>query len=61
MKLEEVYKSIQPSVYAFFYVKTFHKETAEDLTQEVFYQAVKGWLPHIFGKADNQNTGVCDC
>ncbi|CAI8747566.1 hypothetical protein CHCC20441_1011 [Bacillus licheniformis] len=37
------------------------KETAEDLTQEAFYQAVKGWLPHIFGKADNQNTGVCDC
>ncbi|MED1740272.1 sigma-70 family RNA polymerase sigma factor [Bacillus swezeyi] len=43
MKLEEVYKDIQPAVYAFFYVKTFHKETAEDLTQEVFYQAVKSF------------------
>ncbi len=56
MKLEEVYKSIQPSVYAFFYVKTFHKETAEDLTQEVFYQAVKGY--HTFSGKSTIKTWV---
>ncbi|MCY7772439.1 sigma-70 family RNA polymerase sigma factor [Bacillus haynesii] len=56
MKLEEVYKNIQPSVYAFFYVKTFHKETAEDLTQGVFYQAVKGH--HTFSGKSTIKTWV---
>ncbi len=36
MELEELYKEIQPRIYAFFYVKTMSKESAEDLTQEVF-------------------------
>ncbi|WP_239693138.1 RNA polymerase sigma factor [Bacillus haynesii] len=35
MKLEEVYKNIQPSIYAFFYVKTFHKETAVAIAKNV--------------------------
>ncbi|MBU9712547.1 RNA polymerase sigma factor [Evansella tamaricis] len=43
MKLEELYKEIQPSIYAFFYVKTMNKEIAEDMTQEVFYQAIKNY------------------
>ncbi|MDA7026670.1 sigma-70 family RNA polymerase sigma factor [Bacillus sp. CLL-7-23] len=43
MKLEEVYKDIQPDIYAFFYVKTLNQEIAEDLTQEVFYQAIKSF------------------
>ncbi|MCY9591544.1 RNA polymerase sigma factor [Paenibacillus chitinolyticus] len=42
MGLEELYKEIQPKMYAFFYVKTQSREAAEDLTQEVFYEAVKG-------------------
>lgn len=41
MELEEIYEQIQPRIYAFFYVKTNSKEAAEDLTQEVFYQALK--------------------
>lgn len=42
MRLEELYQDIQPKIYAFFYMKTSCRETAEDLTQEVFYEAVKG-------------------
>lgn len=42
MRLEEIYKQIQPKIYAFFYVQTRSKEVAEDLTQEVFYLALKG-------------------
>lgn len=42
MKLEELYKEIQPRIYAFFFVKTSSREIAEDLTQEVFYEAIKG-------------------
>lgn len=41
MRLEELYADIQPRIYAFFYVKTNNKEVAEDLTHEVFYQAMK--------------------
>ncbi|MFN7249652.1 MAG: RNA polymerase sigma factor [Anaerobacillus sp.] len=43
MELEQLYKDIQPNIYAFFYVKTLSKEVSEDLTQEVFYQAIKGY------------------
>jgi RNA polymerase sigma-70 factor (ECF subfamily) len=46
--LEELYKSIQPKIYSFFYIKTLNKELAEDLTQEVFYNVVKG-LSHFKG------------
>lgn len=41
MKLEELYKEVYPRIYAFFYVKTSNKQVAEDLVQEVFYQAIK--------------------
>ncbi|MFC4560017.1 RNA polymerase sigma factor [Virgibacillus kekensis] len=41
MELEELYKEVHPRIYAFFYVKTSNKQIAEDLTQEVFYQAIK--------------------
>lgn len=40
-KLEDLYKEVHPRFYAFFYVKTNNKQIAEDLTQEVFYQAIK--------------------
>lgn len=43
MGLEELYREIQPGIYAFFYLKTMDREVAEDLTQEIFYQAVKGF------------------
>lgn len=43
MDLEEIYATIQPNIYAFFFVKTRNRELAEDLTQEVFYQAIKGF------------------
>lgn len=43
MDLEQLYKEIQPNIYAFFYVKTMNRVIAEDLTQEVFYQAVKNF------------------
>ncbi|HBI03628.1 MAG TPA: sigma-70 family RNA polymerase sigma factor [Paenibacillaceae bacterium] len=46
MELEELYKEIQPRIYAFFFVKTSSKESAEDLTHEVFYEAIKG-LPQF--------------
>lgn len=42
MELEELYEQIQPRIYAFFYVKTWDREAAEDLTHEVFYEALKG-------------------
>ncbi|GIP38456.1 RNA polymerase subunit sigma [Paenibacillus sp. J31TS4] len=42
MELEELYPTIQPRIYAFFYVKTLSREAAEDLTQDVFYEAWKG-------------------
>lgn len=41
-RLEEVYRVIQPKVFAFFYLKTGDTAIAEDLTQDVFYQAMKG-------------------
>lgn len=41
--LESLYNHIQPKVYAFFYVKTKDKELSEDLTQEVFYEALKSY------------------
>lgn len=41
-ELERLYREIQPKIYAFFYVKTSNKAVAEDLTQDVFYEALKG-------------------
>lgn len=50
MQLEELYKEIQPRIYAFFFMRTSSRESAEDLTQEVFYEALKS-LPSFKGNA----------
>lgn len=42
-QLPQIYENIHPKVYAFFLIKTLNKEEAEDLTQEVFYQALKSF------------------
>jgi len=52
-ELERLYKEIHPKVYAFFYVKTSSREVAEDLTQDVFYEAMKG-LSSFKGKSTLQ-------
>jgi RNA polymerase sigma factor (sigma-70 family) len=54
MELEELYKEIQPRIYAFFYIKTSSKEIAEDLTQEVFYEAIKSM--HSFSQQSTIQT-----
>ncbi|MCR2821192.1 RNA polymerase sigma factor [Lederbergia panacisoli] len=41
-ELERLYTEIQPKIYAFFYIKTSDKSAAEDLTHDVFYEAIKG-------------------
>lgn len=41
--LTSLYGEIQPKLYSFFYMKTGSKEIAEDLTQEVFYEALKSY------------------
>ncbi|MBS4218718.1 RNA polymerase sigma factor [Bacillus sp. FJAT-49711] len=41
-ELERLYKEIQPKIYAFFYIKTSDKSAAEDLTHDVFYEAIRG-------------------
>lgn len=52
-ELEQLYKEIQPKVYAFFYVKTSNKAVAEDLTQDTFYEAIKGYQSFL-GKSSIQ-------
>lgn len=52
-ELENLYKEIQPKIYAFFYVKTFNQASAEDLTHDVFYEAVKS-IHHFSGKSSLQ-------
>ncbi|MBO1003958.1 RNA polymerase sigma factor [Pseudogracilibacillus auburnensis] len=42
-ELEKLYEEIQPKIYAFFYVKTFNSAAAEDLTHDVFYEALKSF------------------
>lgn len=44
--LEKVYREIQPKIYAFFYIKVSIQAVAEDLTHDVFYEALKGI--HLF-------------
>ncbi|RXZ82543.1 sigma-70 family RNA polymerase sigma factor [Paenibacillaceae bacterium] len=56
MPLEELYKVIQPKIYAFFYVNTADRELSEDLTHEVFYQAIKGL--HTFTGASSLQTWI---
>jgi RNA polymerase sigma-70 factor (ECF subfamily) len=41
--IDKLYREIQPNIYAFIYVKTLNRDAAEDLTQEVFYEAIKGF------------------
>ncbi|MEK3888683.1 RNA polymerase sigma factor [Bacillus sp. FSL K6-3431] len=55
-ELEELYKEIQPKIYAFFYVKTFDSEAAEDLTHDVFYEALKGF--HSFSEKSSMQTWI---
>ena len=42
-EIENLYKEIQPKIYAFFYIKTSNQAAAEDLTHDVFYEACKGY------------------
>lgn len=39
--LAQIYRELQPKLYAFFYIKTSNSAIAEDLTQDVFYEATK--------------------
>jgi|SRR5690625_988843 len=39
--LKTIYAKTQPKVYAYFYVKISNQSIAEDLTQDVFYEACK--------------------
>lgn len=41
--ISDTYEELQPKIYAFFYIKTNNKEISEDLTQEVFYEALKAY------------------
>lgn len=57
--LAQIYTELQPKLYAYFYIKTSNSAIAEDLTQDVFYEATKSihtyrgeaalstWLFHI--------------
>ncbi|MEO4053828.1 sigma-70 family RNA polymerase sigma factor [Solibacillus sp. CAU 1738] len=40
-QLGDIYEQIQPKLYTFFYIKTANASVAEDLTQDVFYEAMK--------------------
>lgn len=40
-ELEQLYKEVQPKMFAFFYVKTSDRLIAEDLTHDVFYVACR--------------------
>ena len=46
MELEKLYKEVHPKIFAFFYARTQNRQHAEDLTQEVFYYAIKNF--HTF-------------
>lgn len=41
MELERTYDDVYPKLFAFFFAKTSSRELSEDLTQEVYYEAVK--------------------
>lgn len=41
MNLETLYKKMYPRIVAYFYIKTNNQQMAEDLAQEVFYEAIK--------------------
>lgn len=42
MDFEQIYRETYPKLVRFFYARTLSRESAEDLTHEVFYAAVKG-------------------
>lgn len=42
MELERVYHDVYPKLFAFFFARTSSREVSDDLTQEVFYEAIKG-------------------
>ncbi|MBS4206927.1 RNA polymerase sigma factor [Bacillus sp. FJAT-50079] len=52
-ELEKLYEQIHPKIYAFFYIKTLDSATAEDLTHDVFYEALKS-LPSFSHKSSLQ-------
>ncbi|MBS4200863.1 RNA polymerase sigma factor [Bacillus sp. FJAT-49732] len=52
-ELERLYEEIQPKIYAFFFIKTSDKSAAEDLTHDVFYEAIKG-IHSFSGKSSLQ-------
>lgn len=52
MKLDKIYKEVHPRIFTFFYVRTGNQQHAEDLTQEVFYHAIKKFS-HVFRKFDH--------
>jgi len=41
--IEQFYLDNSDKVYSFIYLLVRHKETAEDLTQETFYKAIKSF------------------
>ncbi|MFS0612397.1 RNA polymerase sigma factor [Lederbergia ruris] len=55
-ELEKLYKEIQPKIFAFFYIKVQDRSIAEELTQDVFYQAVKGF--HSFSGKSTLKTWI---
>ncbi|KRG14204.1 RNA polymerase subunit sigma-24 [Virgibacillus soli] len=55
-ELEKLYTEIQPKIFAFFYIKVQDQSLAEELTQDVFYQAVKGF--HLFSGNSTLKTWI---
>ena len=43
MELEQLYREHSDRVYSYIWMLVRHKQTAEDLTQETFYKAYKGY------------------
>ncbi len=55
---------LEAAVQQFSYIPAFQRVFENDITWNLekdltlIAESVKGWLPHIFGKADNQNTVI---
>lgn len=54
MELEQLYREIYPKMVGFFYANTSSREAAEDLTQDVFYDALRG--AHTFAGRSSATT-----